>query len=80
MTRPMAVSYGLHWAAKSQVFKEIAGGRCEYIYSDGSRCQEIKGLDSHHNSYANFRNESVADITILCRFHHEKTHKPLIKS
>lgn len=78
MTKLTERSYGPLWAAKSQLFKQVAGFRCEYIYADGSRCGVTEGLNSHHNSYDNFRNESFADITVLCRYHHEKIHDLLV--
>ena len=74
MTKLTKRSYGADWAAKSQVCIRLAGFQCEFTYPDGSRCGVTRDLQSHHLTYENFRKESLTDIQVLCRFHHEKTH------
>lgn len=66
--------YGDDWDARSKIFKELAGWRCEHLYRNGSRCSVTNGLQSHHLTYDRLRKESIADIKVLCRLHHKKAH------
>lgn len=66
--------YGRNWTEKATAVKRAAGFRCEYIYSDGSRCQCTVTLQCHHETYSRFLNERGSDLTCLCQVHHLKVH------
>jgi hypothetical protein len=67
---------------KSETYKVVqqrAAGRCEFTlmytvegWSSRGRCDETKGLQHHHKTYARFGGDELPeDIEVLCKTHHE---------
>jgi hypothetical protein len=50
---------------RKQVIKEY-DGKCFFCWE--------KGTDVHHKTYANFGNEPLSDLVLLCRKCHEEEH------
>ena len=63
----VAYLQGAAWAIRRGIALELAMGRCAV-------CNTDDGLDVHHRTYERFGNESIADLTVLCRTCHTLFH------
>ncbi len=73
------------WATKRQEKLESVNYSCDrdigLTYQTGEdgilrRITECSGsLEVHHRTYDNLGNESLTELTVLCKFHHEQEHR-----
>ena len=63
------------WKAKRALRLVHANHQCEYLYSDGARCQNKDRLNVHHLNYDRLGDELLCDLIVLCRHHHLYVHK-----
>src|SRR5258708_11042478 len=73
------------WASKRQEKLESVNYSCErdvglnYKKGKDGILRRIPDCDSpldvHHLTYDNLGNEPLSDLTVLCKFHHEREHR-----
>lgn len=57
------------WYARRAIVRERAGGRCEAVLNDGSRCP-VQGSDCDHRERGD--NHELDNLQWLCRWHHDR--------
>lgn len=62
------------WRQRRKARIALAGGCCEHVYPDGSRCGSTRFLSVHHNTYERLGAELDQDLDVLCWLHHMVEH------